>query len=112
MKKQLKAGTILESVIAIVIISVVFSISMMVVEMVSNSYRVALDYRVHLSLIEIANTTKMTQHFSDRSIDGMDFRIEQSLLPYSDYEGVYILSLKAYDVKDKLLMEHKELVIP
>ncbi len=112
MKTHLKAGTIIESVIAMVIISVVFSISMMVVEMLINNYRLALDYRVRLSLMEVAANTKAQAHFIDRSIDSIDFRIDQKLIPYSTYQDVYILSLEAYDLNDRLILKQRELVIP
>lgn len=112
MKTKLKASTILESIIAMVIISAVFSISMMTVERVMNSYRVALDYRVHMALLEVATSTKTTHQFLDRSIDSTDFRIEQSLLPYASYSDVYVLSLKAYSLSDQLIIEWKELVAP
>lgn len=107
---RLKAATLVESIVAMVIISIVFSAGLMVVEMVINSNRSAFRYRVNLALQEMANETKLQNRYIDEQIDSADYKVIKEILPYQDRKNIYILSLTAFDLDNEEVMEHRELV--
>ncbi len=107
---KLKAATLVESIVAMVIISIVFSAGLMVVEMVINSNRSAFRYRVNLALQEMANETKLQNRYIDEQIDSADYRVVKQILPYQNRQHIFVLSLTAFDLDNERVMGHRELV--
>lgn len=108
--KTLKGTTIVESIIAMTIIAISFSIGLMVVEMVLNSSKAAFLYRVRNAVQQQVLMTKNNQNYLDITINQLDFIIEQKIAPYQDYPQLFELKLVAKELDDDAILEHKELI--
>lgn len=107
---KLKASTIIESITAMVIIGIVFSIGMMVFGSMLNLNPGPQKIRAKLAIDEILQQTKLQQIFVDEVIEGKGFTISKSVKLYQGYEQIYEISLKAYDLKEKEFLSVRELV--
>ena len=106
----LKATTIVESIIAMTIISISFAIGLMVVEMVLNSNKAPFRYRVKSAVQQQVLLTKTNQNYLDAVINQPDFIIEQKVNPYQELTHLFELRLKVKDLQDATILEHKELI--
>ncbi len=107
---QLKAYALIESVLAMVIISIAFVIGMMVVQWVLDSSRPAKQWRVELDLLQTAQNTRQTAHFKDETVLRGDYRIEKTIELYGDKTDLHQLNLTALDDKDRVLGVWRELI--
>lgn len=107
---KLKAATIIESITAMVIIGIVFSIGMMVFSSMLDLNPAPQKIRAKLAMNEIMQQTKAQQLFIDELIEGKGFTISKSVKLYQDYEIVHEVVLKAYDSKEKEFHTIRELV--
>ncbi len=107
---KLKASTIIESITAMVIIGIVFSIGMMVFGSMLDLNPAPQKIRAKLALEEIIQETKTQQSFVDEVIEGKGFTVSKSVKLYRDYKEVYELTLKVYDLKEKEFMSVRELI--
>lgn len=108
--KELSGTTIVESIIAMTIISIAFSVGLMVVEMVLNSNKSAFRYRVKNAVYQQAILTKDNQVYLDEIISMPDFVIEQKISVYQSTPHLFELQLIAKDLNDNPVFEHKELI--
>ena len=109
-KYHLNGTTIVESIIAMTIISISFSIGLMVVEMVLNSNKSAFRYRVKNAIHQEAISTKNNQNYLDEIISMPDFIIERKVNAYQESEHLFELRLIGKDLNDNHIVEYKELV--
>jgi hypothetical protein len=110
-KHKLKATTILESMVAMVIAVVCLSIGTMIFVNVMNSDR---DYR-SLKAGFLLNTVSAHAKSEKRFIDGEEktgeFLVKMQFEKYGDTENLLQMTLQALDESNKLILERKELIL-
>lgn len=107
---KLKAFTILESMVAIVIVMIVFSISSLVIVNVGSSGMTRKKQNAYALVKELRNKTILENRLIDESIEMNNLLIEKTILDYSQNNELKVLLIEAFDGKKKLF-ETKELVL-
>jgi competence protein ComGF len=108
---RLPASSLLEVMVALVVISAVFALSMgLYVNVTSSSYHLQ-QGKAFLELERLAAETKKEQKLVDENIVLPTFSIEKKIKEYSAQKGVLHLHLVARDAENKVLAELHQLVI-
>jgi len=111
MKAVVKASTILEVVIAMVLIVVVFSIAMMIFANVTSSSLSVKKIRAQAILHETLLNAEKTRDTVSKSLNVEDFRIEQDIKPYNQMSQVYDIRLTAYDGNQQKITELEKVIL-
>jgi hypothetical protein len=111
MKAGLKAATLIESIIAMVIIVVCFGIAMMIYVNVLDSDKQRIKLDSSLILEKTAIQMKHDRRYLDEQVLAGDFVIQSSFSNYKQGRGLMEFSLKLFDLSGKLIAERKELIL-
>jgi Tfp pilus assembly protein PilE len=111
LKHQVRASTLMEVVVAMVIIIVVFGIAMMIYTNVLHLSLSAKKLRAQAILVQEMvkieqNPESITQTFNDE-----DFRIELSSGSYQNDRDLLIVSLSAFDQNQQKIAELKKVIL-
>ena len=110
LNKKIKAFTIFESMVAIIIIMVVFGMSTVVIINVSSS-GITKDKQQAFTIVNLLrNETIRQSRYIDETIDSGHLKIEKTMLDYPKNGALKILLIKAIQ-GEKVLYECKELVL-
>ena len=107
---QLKAFSIVETLVALVLISLAFGAGAMIYLNVLSTSNIALKEKANLVLEEIYQKTILTERYVSEELVERQFRVEKKIQPYRNNSKVYLLELKAFDTKDKLMATHRTLI--
>jgi Tfp pilus assembly protein PilE len=110
-KTKVNASTILEVVIAMVIIIMVFGIAMMIY---TNVLRLSLSVKkikAQAILQEIVLKSEQTKYLSTQSITIDDFRVDQEIKPYQDDTLLNEVHVTAYDLNQQKITELQKVII-
>lgn len=108
---QVKASTILEVVIAMVLIVVVFSIAMMIFANVTSSSLSVKKIRAQAILHETLLNAEKTGNTVSQSLIVEDFRIEEEIKPYNQMSQLYDIHLAAYDGNQQKITELEKVIL-
>jgi type II secretory pathway pseudopilin PulG len=107
---QLKASTLVESTIALSMISIVFTIAWMMIGMLIQSNKSLLKQKASIAAKSIMQEHIAQENYLETTIEREQFIINQSV-EVSDWCSECLeLHLKAYDDRDHLLVHHKQLI--
>lgn len=110
LKHKIKGFTIFESMVAIIIIMVVFGMSSVVIINVSSS-GITKEKQNAFTLVNLLrNETLKQSRFIDETVDVNGLRLEKTILDYQKNATLKILLIKAIK-EEKVLFETKELVL-
>ena len=109
-RMKLKAATLIESLVAMVIVMLCFGISAMIYVNVMNADNQRLKLSAHLLLNETAVLTKTGKNFLDREIKGERLDIKASFTKYRESSDLTLMTLTAVDKEGKLLGTRKEII--
>lgn len=107
---KIRAFTILESMVAIVIVMIVFGLSSVVIINISSTGITKEKQQAFTLVQQLRNETLQQSRFIDESIELENLIIEKTILDYSTSSELKILLIIAYRGKEKLF-ESKELVL-
>lgn len=110
--KKLIASTLIETVTAMVIVTLVFGLGSgtYVNVMSADNHIQKLKARQILNGISAESKKKKMYLDEKTSIEG--FSIIKIVTPYNNSQELSLLTLKAFDIKQKLIAQRKELVLP
>lgn len=111
LNRHLEAYTIIESIIALVIILLTFSFAMVVIINVFKGSQWEKEFIVYKELKNVAAETKTKKLFIDRQIKYEDYEIKITVTNYSQAKNPLTLTIEAYDADGKKITEHHELVV-
>jgi len=108
---QLKASTLVESLIAMVILVVCLGIGTMVFTNVLNSD--AERKKLHATLLanEEALKTKSEKMYLDGEEKNGDWTLKRTVQKYEGSENLFLLSIAVLDQDRKIIVVHRELII-
>jgi hypothetical protein len=109
--KKLKAATLMESLIAMIIIIVCFGIGTMIYSNVLSSDKQRLKLKAILLLNQEAASIKKEHLFIDGEKQQGDYLIKRMIKKMNQTENVYILSLVAVNKEGKIIGTRNELII-
>jgi Tfp pilus assembly protein PilV len=110
-KTKITASTILEVVIAMVLIILVFGIAMMIYTNVLNNSLSVKKIRAQGILQQALIKAEQTSDNSSESVSVDDFRIEQEVKPYNSNNNLVDIHLTAYDTNQKKIAELEKVII-
>ena len=108
---KLKAGTLIESLIAMIIIIVCMSISAIIYTNVLDSDKQYLKLKAEQLLNQEALTIKSTKDFMDSEIKIGDWLIKRKIENYSQTKNLLKLSLTAINNHRNIIIERDELIL-
>lgn len=111
MKYKLKSFTLIESIVALIIIMLCFGIGLMIYVNVMKSDSNFLKLKSSALLKEIVINTKINKHFIDEQYSFKEININKRIEKYKDQDNLNIVIFEAYDKSGKKICEMKELVI-
>ena len=106
----LKAATLMESLIAMIIIVVCFGVATMIYSNVLGSDKQRLQLKAILVLNQEAIETKKEKSFVDMEKQVGDWTIKKTLEKYPETENVYRLELTLSDKDGKVVGKRNELI--
>jgi len=111
LKHKIQASSLLEVMVALVVMFTVFAISMgLYVNVISSS--ASLQQTTAIARLEtILKQTKAKQEYIDAHIQEEGFNIDKSVKAYPGYENLIVISLKATNLENKVLAEIKAIQI-
>jgi len=110
-RTKVRASSILEVIIAMVVIMVVFGIAMMIYINVTRVSMSAQKIRAEAILNETMLQLENTNGANTESFTADNFRIEQEVKAYNDDKDLLEIDLTAYDANQKKLTELHKVVI-
>ena len=109
-KKKIKGSTLIEVLVAMVIVLVVYSIAMMIFLNIKRSANTGLKSIALLELDNVVIETKKKFSFIDEDYKTESFVIKKKISPYGKNNDLRVLSVEVVDLAGRLITERKEIV--
>lgn len=107
---KIKAATLMESLIAMVIIVVCLGVGTMIYSNVLNSDKQLLQLKAIGKLNRMAQQTKIEKNYLDSEQKQNGWNIKKTLNKYDQTENLYQLSISAFDTTGQLIAIRNELI--
>ena len=111
LKAEVKASTIMEVIVSMVIIVIVFGIAMMIFTNVLRLSLSAKKIRAQALLQETLLNAEHNPENTNQSFTVDDFRIEQVAGPYQQNSSLTLIQLTAYDQNQQKIAELQKVII-
>jgi hypothetical protein len=108
--KQLKAGTILETIVALSIVMMTFGIALLIFNTISASSSNHKRLKASLLMSDMAISIKNNQLF-ERDLENEGILVTFNLDSYENLNDVKLLSMEAKDPSGKMIANRKEIFI-
>lgn len=108
---KLKAASLLETILALVITMLVFGIASMVYVNVLKSGITLSALTARQKLEVLAEETKRSKTFVSETVKEEGYTIEKSIEPYQGNTSLLKMELQVIDEQGKVLAEYKELLL-
>lgn len=109
--KKAKASTLVEAIVAMVIITAVFFIAMLILTNITARNNPMLRFRAYSEALNTISNSLATGDFDNEEWQLEGLYVEKQILPYKEYKDLRILEVKVTDIRNQILVERKELVI-
>jgi Tfp pilus assembly protein PilE len=107
---KLKGATLIESMVAMIVVLLCFGIATMIYVNVMNSDSRRAELHAHLLLNEIAMKAKQQELFLDEEIHEGTLLITKKVETYKGVPGLIRLGIIARNEKDKIIATHNEII--
>ena len=108
---KLKASTLLEVVVSLVIISTVMSIALMTYVNVIESDDLTRKTEANLFINKLSNDIKSEQQFVDEIITVNEITYQTSFVEFDKTKGLVLMEIVATNNQEKELAKHKEIFL-
>lgn len=108
---KLKASTLMESLVAMIVIMICFVIASMIYTNIINSTNNKLKLDASLLLKEIGIKAKEENNYLDEKFETENLVVQKSVTSYKNSGNLSLLTLIAFDKNGKKIAEQKELII-
>jgi len=110
LKRTIKAFTIIESMVALVIIVITLSLSAMVIAKVTHTGMSREKQNAYMLVNALRNETLIQERFLDEQMEVNGYSLEKTILDYPKSETLKVLLIEAVKNKKKLY-QSKEIII-
>jgi hypothetical protein len=108
--KKIPAASLFETIVALMIIMIVFGIAMTIyVNVMRNSSSLS-ELKASQKLEEIARDTKEKKSYFDEKFEDEGTIIEKKVSKYQGKEELLLIDIQAFDKENKRLAERKEII--
>lgn len=108
---KFKAATLLESLVAMVIVLLSFGIALMIYVNITNSNNSQLKLNAYLSLNEVLAETVQDEAYTDEETEKGVLKIVKTVQPYGRSKNLVEIHLEARDVNGKVLSVLDKIVL-
>jgi Tfp pilus assembly protein PilV len=108
--RRIKASTLVESLIAMVIIVMCLGVGTMIYTNVLNSDKQVVQLKAISVLNTLANQTKTEKNFLDSEQQLNDWKIKKTVNKYEQTQNLYQLSFSVFDTEGHLITSRNELI--
>lgn len=110
LKKTFQGTTIIEAMIAMVVITIAFAAGMQTVERVWDTEKIGFDFRLENELKALSNRIKADRFFIDEVYQYDDFSINARFSVYENYQNVVQMELKVLNEEENEVTTKRELI--
>ena len=110
LKTKIHAFTVMESMVAIVIVMIVFSISSVVILNITSSGMSREKQNAYMLVKSLRDETILTNRYFDETFNRNEIVVEKTIVNYGNSNTLKILLISAFKNKKKLF-ETKELIL-
>jgi type II secretory pathway pseudopilin PulG len=110
-KKKLRAATLIETLIAMLIILLVLGVSIMVYVNIMKSDQHFKNLKADLSMEEVAAQTSERQNYHTKTIMKGERRVKRTIANFESASNVKHLQLTAFDNQNNKVKQYHELVV-
>lgn len=111
LRKKLKGGTLVETLVAMVVIMLSFTIAVIIFSNVIRSSSFPRKVKAETLLKDLAARSKADNIFLDASFQYNGMQINKKVSPYAGSMGLSMLNLEAVDADGKRIAVFNELVL-
>ena len=109
--RKLKASTLVETIIAMLIVTIAFSLALLLMINISRSSNNSLKTKAYFLANNILVQTKAEKTYLDQEFNFGNVVIKKTVTEYENNEELFQLNVSAYDKQNHKLFEQNELVI-
>lgn len=107
---KIKASTLTEVIVALVIISLVTGMFFTIIIKVGNYNRNRKYLLLNQQLLELVQEAKQYGYLEDETLDYEGYYIQKKVKPFKEIPGVWEITAEAFTTQNKKLMEHKAII--
>ncbi len=107
---RVRASTLIESIVALTIIAIVFSASLITFNAVTGVGNGQTKLVVHQMLQEVTAATKQEKRYTDETWDKGGFQFSKQVIRTNE-KGLILLTISAKSDNGKLLEKHEEYIL-
>jgi hypothetical protein len=108
--KTLKASTLIEVIVAMVILLIIYSMVIITFLNFSGENNISNKSRALILLENVSNTTKSTFCFIDKEFSFENIDVKQTILPYKGNDNLRTLKLEAISNSGKTILSKNEII--
>jgi competence protein ComGC len=108
--RKIQGSTLIESIVAMVIITVSFGVALLILSNISGKNNPQLKFKAYSEAQNTINNSIITSNFIDEDWQKEGLYIEKLILPYHEYEGLRVIEVKVFNNSGKLLIDRKDLI--
>lgn len=110
MKTRLRASTLVETIVAMVIIMICSGIGLDLFSNISRDVNDELRIEAEIRINSLAAQTKLNKDFRNTIIESADMRLERSVSQYQNKKRLGILLIEAYSLNGRKICASREIV--
>ena len=108
--KKLKASTIVESIVAMMIISICFGVALVVLAGSLRSQNPELTLKAYEQVQRAVDSYKLQSVYLDQTIELEGLTLECKLSKYGTYQSLRLLEIRAYNNGGRMIIKRQELL--
>ena len=108
--RKIKASTIIESIVAMVIITLVLGVALSVLSFVSGRNNPQIRFKAFAEAQRALNNCQNKAGLVDQEWNSEGLRIEKTVGQYREYPGIRLIEIKVYNNSGRLMIQRKELI--
>jgi hypothetical protein len=111
LKPRLKASTMIETIVAMVIILTCAGIGLSLFSDIARDVNDQIRIEAEIRVNSMATETKLKRDFTELSVETENLHLQRTVSEYSKESPVMILFIEAYSLSGKKVCEYKELIV-
>lgn len=109
--KKVEASTLVEAIIAMLIITIAFSMALVLMLNLSKNSNNSLKTKAYILANDVLVKTKSENTYFDQEFEYGNITIKKTIVEYENNEELFQLNVSAFDSRNYKLFEQNELII-
>lgn len=110
LKRMLKGSTLVESIVAMVIILICASIAFSAIASKKKGLNSMLRTQAEMNISYVVAQTKSSGKLLDNTFDFENMHINLEILNYKNYKGLRVISCEAFTQQNELICDYQEII--